>query len=62
MADESFAAERDLLRIGMVEDHELLVDGLRDPNRFGQVATSPVVVQDVSPWQRRGSWTTSYGQ
>ncbi|MEV4207793.1 tyrosine-type recombinase/integrase [Nocardia salmonicida] len=35
---------------------------LRAPNRFCAVAASPPVVQDVSSWQLRGSWTTSCGQ
>ncbi|MFE3547030.1 hypothetical protein ACFXK0_29055, partial [Nocardia sp. NPDC059177] len=32
---------------------------LRAPNRFGQVAMRPTVVQYVSPWRRRGSWMMS---
>lgn len=35
---------------------------LRASNRFCGVATSHVVVQNVSSWQRLGSWTTSCGQ
>lgn len=47
--DDPVAAERDLLRVGVVEDHELLVDGLRhllsiDP-AIELVASGPTVPQ-----------------
>ena len=35
---------------------------LRAPNRFGQLSSGYVAVQDVSLWQHPGSWMTSCGR